>query len=238
MVNMTINGTNLSDFKGKLVERNCTLGEFDNKNTWEGNLLFPVFQNPKELYLKYNHLTLVIDINCANDKEALLKKNSLFNALLKSKIVFSDIPSLTFECGLSQIFSEEKVMEGFFTLTIDLDCYISGSTQTVTIENSVGGSVDNLGSFTIPCIVKITPIAGIAELSITGLTDTPFKLKNLTTNVPVVIDSIKGTVKEDQTNKFKDVYDMWEFPRLKPGVNAVSLNDANMKVEIKFNPRY
>lgn len=38
-------------------------------------------------------------------------------------------------------------------------------------------------------------------------------------------------------NKYGDT-DMWDFPRLNPGTNTITVNKNNCDIKIKYKPRY
>ena len=62
-------------------------------------------------------------------------------------------------------------------------------------------------------------------------------IKNLKKNNKVVIDGINGSVKVGEENKFNDV-ELWEFPRIYPGVNDIKLSRSECSVIIKYYPRF
>ena len=94
-----------------------------------------------------------------------------------------------------------------------------------------------MGNIESPCIVEIIPSIDMIEFSIEGLSTDVITIKNLKKNNKVVIDGINGSVKVGEENKFNDV-ELWEFPRIYPGVNDIKLSRSECSVIIKYYPRF
>ena len=62
-------------------------------------------------------------------------------------------------------------------------------------------------------------------------------IKNLTANKTVILDGELQKVTVDGVNKYSDT-DMWDFPRLKPGGNKITVNKNNCNIKIKYKPRF
>ena len=112
------------------------------------------------------------------------------------------------------------------------------STQIVETMNRITTKTINVpGNEETPAIVEITPSVTIADIVLTGLSDEPMTVKNLTGGKKLIIDGEEGTVTVDGINKFNDT-DMWEFPRLKPGANTITVSRNNVDINIKYKPRF
>lgn len=112
------------------------------------------------------------------------------------------------------------------------------STQIVETMNRITIKTINVpGNTETPAIVEITPSVTIADIVLTGLSDEPMTIRILTGGKKVIIDGEEGTVTVDGVNKFNDT-DMWEFPRLKPGANTITVSRSNVDINIKFKPRW
>lgn len=112
------------------------------------------------------------------------------------------------------------------------------STQIVETMNGITTKTINVpGNEETPAIVEITPSVTIADIVLTGLSDEPMTVKNLTGGKKLIIDGEEGTVTVDGINKFNDT-DMWEFPRLKPGANTITVSRNNVDINIKYKPRF
>ncbi len=112
------------------------------------------------------------------------------------------------------------------------------STQIVETMNRITTKTINVpGNEETPAIVEITPSVGIIDIVLTGLSDEPMTIRILTGGKKVIIDGEEGLVTVDGVNKFNDT-DMWEFPRLKPGANTITVSRNNVDISIKFKPRW
>ena len=127
-------------------------------------------------------------------------------------------------------------------LTLELQGYEYGSEISVTGSGSL--TVNNPGNIATPAILEITPTIGSASITVSGIcrdpdskNDFPVTIKNLVTGKKVVIDGENGLVTQDGALKAGDV-DFWEAPILFPGTNKITCSNSNMKMTVKFKPRF
>lgn len=112
------------------------------------------------------------------------------------------------------------------------------STQVLETMNRITSKTINVkGNEETPAIVEITPSVSIIDIVLTGLSDEPIILKNLTGGKKVIVDGEEGLITVDGANKFGDT-DMWEFPRLRPGANTITVSRNNVDINIKYKPRF
>ena len=69
------------------------------------------------------------------------------------------------------------------------------------------------------------------------MADDPIIIINLTANKTVILDGELQKVTVDGVNKYGDT-DMWDFPRLKPGANKITVSKNNCDIKIKYKPRF
>ncbi len=132
---------------------------------------------------------------------------------------------------------EDTDFDEWLYLNIELVGY-EYSTQIVETMNRITTKTINVpGNEETPAILEITPSVTIADIVINGLSDEPMTIRILTGGKKVIIDGEKGTVTVDGVNKFNDT-DMWEFPRLKPGANTITVSKNNVDINIKYKPRF
>lgn len=107
-------------------------------------------------------------------------------------------------------------------------------------NNFVSANIFNNGNITTKCLsIEITPtVENLEDCKITGLTDVPFTIKNLTKDKTIIIDYNTKTITEDGINKFNDIVNMWEFPRLLPDNNAITISRNSVNLIIKYKERY
>ena len=85
---MLINNVNISQYKAKLLERNISVANVNNKNLWDANFLMPVEGKYK---YSYKVVRLKFDIKADNSSELELYKSKLTKELEKATIKFDDI---------------------------------------------------------------------------------------------------------------------------------------------------
>ena len=108
----------------------------------------------------------------------------------------------------------------------------------IAFDNNGDFVITNSGTAAAPCRLTVVPQDDIMRLEITGLSDQPIVVQKVKRNMILVIDGIDRTVTKDGSPAFED-YDAWEFPRLLPGENKISItNAATTGISIEYQPRY
>jgi len=227
-----INNINISNFKAKLLDRNIGTAEIDIINNWSANSLNPYISN--KFRYKYKVLKLTLDIICSNDDEIEIMKSILIKELAISTIKFHDI-DIYYRGFISDTPSSKHIVEGNEILEVTM-LVVAEKEEKIEIMNRINNKTINVdGDIEIPAIVEIIPSISIADIVINGLSDNPIIIKNLIGGKRVTIG--EDTVTVDGINKFSDC-DMWEFPTLKPGINAITVSRNNVDINIKYKPRY
>lgn len=100
-------------------------------------------------------------------------------------------------------------------------------------------TVHNGGTAAAPCRLSFTPINDAISMVISGLSEEDIIMKRIMSGDFVVIDGINKTVTINGNEAF-DQFDGWEFPKLQPGDNIVTMTAADEMtiIEIEFQPRY
>lgn len=99
-------------------------------------------------------------------------------------------------------------------------------------------TIVNNGTAPAPCILTIIPKVDFLKLEIEGLSETPILFTGLKTNQVLIINAEERTVEVDGQNAF-DKYDAWEFPKLQPGVNEITIaNGTSASISIEYSARY
>ena len=108
----------------------------------------------------------------------------------------------------------------------------------IILTNEGGFYINNVGTAPTPCKITIIPKVDILVLEITGLSTKTIVLKNIYYNSIVVIDGETGAFTINGINNI-DNYEAWEFPKLQPGENFITLtNLAQCEVSVEYEPRY
>lgn len=113
--------------------------------------------------------------------------------------------------------------------------------QYYPIEFDATGSVFNIfnnGTAPAPCVVTIIPKVDFLKLVIKGLTETPITFTGLKTAEALVIDAEERSVTINGKDAF-DKYDAWEFPKLQPGENQITIENGTMAtISIEYSANY
>lgn len=105
-------------------------------------------------------------------------------------------------------------------------------------NDGTGFTITNSGTAPAPCVVTIVPKIDLMVLTITGLSKEPIKVNKVLANQSLVIDGENRTVTLDDQDYFAN-YDAWEFPKLQPGVNAITVTGgAQAQVAIEYSQRF
>lgn len=109
------------------------------------------------------------------------------------------------------------------------------------IEFDVSGAnfaIVNNGTAPAPCVITFIPKVDFIRLEIKGLSNEPIIVSNVKMNQVLVIDGENRTVLLDDKEAF-DHYDAWEFPKLQPGQNNITINNGvQASISIEYNARY
>lgn len=132
---------------------------------------------------------------------------------------------------------EDTNFDEWLYLNIEFVGYEYSSQVVETMNRITTKTINVPGNTETPAIAEITPSVSIIDIVLTGLSDEPMTIKNLTGGKKLIIDGEEGFVTVDGANKFNDT-DMWEFPRLKPGANTITVSRNNVDINIKYKPRF
>lgn len=171
-------------------------------------------------------------------RDEIYKNISNFSTLIKDEfdLKFKNLSHL-YHCYLQNSETEEPGLNDWMYLNLSLEAY-EYSSEVIEIMNRVTSkTINNAGNCDTPVTIEITPSISLADLIITGLADDPITIKNLTASKKIVLNGEDGTVLENGVNKFADV-ELWEWPRLKPGANTITVSKSSCDITIKYKPRY
>lgn len=189
----------------------------------------------EEVGLKNLYIKILFE---AANRDTAKNNISMFmaNFTKDADIKFKNL-SNTFHSFLVNSNVENTDFDEWLYLILDIDCYEYGNEITTTMNRVTSKTINITGNQVTPAIVEITPSIALIDLTITGLGEDPIKIKNLLANKKIIINSEDGTVLQDGTNKYGDT-EMWNFPSLKPGVNAITVDKSSVDITIKYKPRF
>ena len=94
-------------------------------------------------------------------------------------------------------------------------------------------TVTNSGTAPAPCVITIIPKVDFLKLTIEGLSESPIVFTGLKTNETLVIDAEERTVTVDEQ------YNAWEFPKLQPGINQITITNGSLAtISIEYSANY
>ena len=240
-----INGTDVSVYKA--WQWNVVIGNasVSNDSTWARGSPAPVLFGGT---LGFKSLQVTLLVIGESREEIGLNVSNLLAGTLGVVDLELDGFSHRFRGYLAKSSHEEKVLNRWHKLTLEFQVYEYGAVveQQGTFSGipAVTMAVSNPGNILTPIRLEITPTAGIASLTISGVCmdpdtgeDQPISLKNLTTGNTVVLDGETGLVTEKGALKSKDT-EMWTLPALSPGTTTLTCSTGTLSIRVKLYPRY
>lgn len=225
-----LNNLNIEDkFNCKIIEFNPDATKFASiASYWPKYALQPVRVKSRE----HTFRNLIVKILFYGDYETTLENISKF--IEESKESTFKYFNKYYDVSISEGDNKENLINSN-TKKIELEyeilnCYedekiITTNTSISLIINSPKSCYANLelrsNTNVISCIVKIN--------------ETEIIVRNIKGNEVVYIES--GKVTAGGKSKMNDV-DIWEFPRLKPGVNNISVSREDINLIVKYNERW
>ncbi len=161
----------------------------------------------------------------------ILKNISIFIEESKEGIFYRD--GFYYEVEITDSVEPEILSPNVYILTLSyslLNMY--ELEKTVTVETSKTISINSPK----PCYANLELSANTNVISYTvTINDSEIVVKNIKGNETVYIGS--GKVIAGGKSKIDDV-ELWEFPILKPGINNITVNRADVNLKIKYNERW
>lgn len=105
-------------------------------------------------------------------------------------------------------------------------------------ENGSSFTIVNNGTAPTPCVITFIPKVDFIKLTISGLSKEPIEVVNIKMGDVLVINGETRGITINDVNSFSK-YNAWEFPKLNPGVNTITINNgAQASLSIEYNARY
>ncbi|MFR3072131.1 MAG: phage distal tail protein [Paeniclostridium sp.] len=232
---MLINNIDINKFNARVLEVNIQNSSINNLKDFEGkNALLPLLFDSK---VELNLITVTLLVNSLDKKQYYLDKSNLLSNMIKPFEIYFKDRKLKFKCILNSNSDVPSLRQVRGRLQLSFIGYNMEEEIVEAINRIKSKTIEVKGNTKIPCIVEITPIIDMIDLTITGLSEDPIIIKNLKGNKTINLNGIEGTVTQDGINKFDDT-DMWEFPFLVPGTNTITVNKDTCNITIKYNPRF
>ncbi|WP_305153897.1 phage tail domain-containing protein [uncultured Clostridium sp.] len=230
---MIINNINIKEFGGKVQSKSFSDSPIVKSATW---LLYA----PKPLVIGENKgfksLNIKILFEGSNRNEINNKISSFMAQVSECDIKFNNLEHY-YHCYYESSDREESGIDEWLFVNLNFICYEYAEEKTFNVSALETFTLNNNGTDITPVIVEITPNLNMGELEIVGLSDSPILIKNLAQNKKIIIDGEEQLITIDGSNAFEK-YDAWEYPRLLPGVNKITLSKKNLNLNIIYKERF
>lgn len=108
----------------------------------------------------------------------------------------------------------------------------------INFDNESSFIITNNGTAPAPCVLTIIPKVDFITLTIQGLSKKPITVSHVLANSTVVIDGENHLITINDIDASLQ-YDAWEFPKLQPGQNKITINSGeSCSVAIEYSPRF
>ena len=231
---MLIDNTNIKILNAVLMEKNIQPSsiELDGEYLWLSKSLSPIF--PKQKF-KFTSIEIKLYLKGKSESDVKNKVGSLIDKCKECNLNFED--DFYYKSFLINSNTENTLRKDTKKLNLSFIGYSYKEEVTEVMNRITSKTINVSGNLETPAIVEITPTTALADITLEGLADDPIIIKNLTANKTVVLDGELQKVTVDGMNKYGDT-DMWDFPRLNPGTNTITVNKNNCDIKIKYKPRY
>lgn len=240
---MQINGIDISRWHAR--QWSVSIGNHSITNESEWNRGSP---DPFMVGSKVGFKTIKVTLLLKNESREVMTadRSDLVATLMKPADIALDGFSHKFRVVLTKDSSIEETVghrqDLWHKLTLELQGYEYGSEIAVAGTGTL--KIMNPGNMDTPAILELIPSISTIPVNIRGISrnqvsekEDLITVKNLITDKKVIIDGETGLITQDGKQKAGDV-DLWELPVLIPGINTVTCDNVNVKMNIKFKPRY
>lgn len=231
---MTINGIDISVYGATLLGKQIGNHEVVQVYDWLEGASAPVYLRTQQRFKTINLSLLLESATEAQTEQYFI---SLMQASRNSTIQFDDLDK-RFACHFEGAAEPQRIALGVWIVELELSCYrtfLPDITESAT--GALSKTIANTGTVPSGCIVTVTPTLAIAEYTITGLSSTPIKIKNLSANKPHVIDGVTYRYLKDGANDIGN-YSAFEWPMLKPGSSTITFSHSTVTVLIQYAPAF
>lgn len=213
-----------------ILEKDIQGSAVTNYYDWLDNSVEPT--KLKDEKFKYSSIKVVLLVEGADEDEVLTKISNILVNCKNGTLKFDDV-KYYFNISLTE-HSTKIINNVAAELTLNFQSTYKYLDEVTNNYSTASFTVNCTSNIDTPCTLVLTVPIDTISISIQGFEDT-ITINNLKANTPVTITD--KDVLENGITKFDDV-DIWEFPKLKPGNNNITLSTSNCTTTIKYNPRF
>lgn len=230
----TINGIDIATYGCTLLTKALPSHEVKNVYDWLDGAPAPVYHRQDQLF---RDLQLVLLLEASTVQQAESYFASLMLQLRSCVVKFDDLGKY-FAARFDGAVNPERITGRVWKLSITLKCYKTYLPEVTETATGVGSkSVTNTGSIPAECYITVTPVGNIAEFTITGLSASPIKLKNIVAGQPHVLDGYLYRYLRNGANDIANL-DAFAWPVLPVGTTSVTFSHSTVTVQIKYYPKF
>lgn len=232
---MTINNTVINNLGFSILRRELSSPQIDVYGSeWLKNAHKPLLGDRR---VRYSTIVVTLLYKGTEQEYETMKSTLLTKTKDECIVKFDDLEfyySVIYNSAETVKYKNPLLRE----LVLTLDCYYKYKPEITETANRLFSKTINVsGNMPTPAIVEITPSINLIDFTITGLSESPIIIKNLTANQKIIINGEDSTVTENGNNKFLD-YEAWEFTSLEAGANTITFDKNNCDITIKYEPRW
>lgn len=221
---MKINGTLLKFFGATLLDYSVGPCDYGKGYVLPSGRMIPVKLKPK-VGLRTISVTMDFD---GRDRHEIALNISKMTAELQSeaKLVMPD--GFNYWCEFDGVSAPKEKADWIQQVKFTLSGLRHGPIDEIVFAENC--SVYASGNYETPATVRITPAENVDEIIFNGI-----KVRNV--SGPVVIDGVYTTITDENGHNIFADSDITEWPMLKPGENAMTLEGIAL-VEMSYYPIY
>ena len=229
---MTINGIDISSFGGTLLAKSITNHDVVQVYDWLDGASSPVFSRTEQ---RFKDITLTILLEASSESETEQQFSNLILALRDCVVAFSGMNKLH-SCHFKGKAEPKRLTATAWLVEIELLCHKTYLPEVIVNANGVSHKIiTGLGTLPSPAFITVTPPTAITEFVIYGMGSGEIRIKNLTANVPHVIDGYLFRYLKNGANDITN-YNAYEWPVLPVGTTDVLFSHSTANVTIQYFP--
>ena len=230
---MIINGIDISNFGGKVIDKLISPNRVTNTLSWDT-------VNPQLVDSKFDFKNISITILMKAETEQefignISKLTELFR--LGATVKFADIPH-SYKCYVRTVPDITRLnhkQEYKVILECDAEFGTTGERFTTTASNTLTMKVTNPGNYITPARVVLTAREAGSNLYINGLVKN-FTFTNVKVGDIIVVDGVTGEILRNGSIDINNFYG-WNLPNLPIGDTTIKTN-LRCDIEISYLARY
>ncbi|WP_143314190.1 phage tail family protein [Clostridium sp. HBUAS56017] len=189
-------------------------------------------------------IQLTLGFNAKTNSELQKLIGSLILSLSNSTLKFDDLDNMNFYTAYSEKKIVNDAMENDLTdgwyETISFNLTILSIYEEEIIHNTrneTSTAITLNSSCDTPCIIEVTPMIDMIDIRIEGLSIDPIIINGLELSKTIIVDGENRKVTLNGANVFSKT-DMWQYPKLVPGVNDIKFSREKCNINIRYKPKY